>query len=100
MPSWSAFNSLVTTAHIEEQSVCFFPVVLNPVTDYATVFTAVDNVLDLLTQLDRTSLIVTSYGTRNQTGIPEQIKGLGSLNGHISYDENCLQMFGQVTEGQ
>ena len=62
--------------------------------------TAVDNLLDKLTQLDRTSLIVTSYGTRNQTGIPEQINGLGSLNGHISYDENCLELFGQVHEGQ
>ena len=67
MPSWSAFNSLVIAEHIEEQSVGFLPVVLRPVTDYATVFTAVDNLLDLLTQLDQTSLIVTSYDMQNQT---------------------------------
>ena len=58
---------LIGNHHIEEQSVGFLPVVLRPVTDYATVFTAVDNSLHLLTQLDQTSLIVASYGMRNQT---------------------------------
>ncbi len=41
MQSWSAFNSLVTTEHIEEQIVSFLPVVPHPVRDYATVFTTV-----------------------------------------------------------
>ena len=67
---------------------------------YATVFTAVYNFLDLLTQLDQTSLIVTSYSTRSQTGTTGQIQVLGNLNGHISYDENCLELFGQVPEEQ
>ena len=62
--------------------------------------TVVENFLDKLTQLDRTSLVVTSYGTRNQTGTPGQIQRLGYLNGYISYDENCLELFWQVLEGQ
>ena len=53
-----------------------------------------------LTQLDQTSLIITSYGTRNQTGTPRQIQGLGSLNRRISYDENCFELIVQVPEGR
>ena len=50
MPSWSAFNSVVTTKDITEQSVGFLPVIPHPVTDYTTVFTAMDNFLDVLSQ--------------------------------------------------
>ena len=78
IPSWSAINSLVTTENIEEQSVGFLHVVPHPVTENVTEYTVVDNFLDILTQLDLTSLIVTSYGTRNQTGTPGQIQGLGN----------------------
>ena len=100
-----AINSMVTSDHTEEQSVGFLAAVPHPVTvtDYANVFTISqlsDKFLYKLTQLDQTSLIVTSYGTRNQTKSPEQMQGLGSLNGHISYDENCLELFGQVPEWQ
>ena len=98
IPSWSAFNSFVTTEHIEEQSVGFLHVISHPVTDNATEYTAVDNFLDILTQLDLTSLIVTSYGTRNQTGTTLQIQGVGNLNRHIY--EHCLELFGQIPEGQ
>ena len=53
---WIAFSSLVTIEHIEEHSVGFLLVVPHPVTDYATVSQAMDNVLDMLTELDQTSL--------------------------------------------
>ena len=70
---------MVTTEHIEEQSVGFLSVVPHPV------------------QSKRHCHIICR---RNQTGTPGQIQGLGNLNGHISHDENCLELFGQVPEGQ
>ena len=76
----------------------FLHVVSHPVTDNVTEYTAVDNLCDILNQLDLTSLIVTSHGTRNQTGTPGQIQGVGNFNRHIY--ENCLQLFGQIPEGQ
>ena len=56
MPPWNAFNSLATTEHIDEHSVGFLHVVPHPATDYASVFPAIDNVVDMLTQLAETRL--------------------------------------------
>ena len=56
MPPWNAFNSLATIEHIDEHSVGLLHVVPHPATDYASVFPAKDNVLDMLTQLAETRL--------------------------------------------
>ena len=73
---WNSDFFLRRSEHIEEQSVGFLPVVKYPVTGIHNV-TAIDNLLDILPQLDQTSLIVTSYNTRNQTGTSRKIQELG-----------------------
>ncbi len=40
MPSWSAFNSVVSNESLDEKIVGFLPVIPHPVTEYATVYTA------------------------------------------------------------
>ena len=91
---WYPPNTLESTAWAS--CLLYLP---HPVMYHATVCTYVHTLVDILSQLDQTGLIVTSYCTQNQTGTPGQIQGLGNLNGHISCDENCLELFGQVPEG-
>ena len=51
MPSWGAFNSIVTEENIPEKAVGFLPVLSHPVTDHETVFTAMHNLLNVPNQL-------------------------------------------------
>lgn len=53
IPSWSAFNSILTEDNRVKQRVGFLPVLPHPVTDYATVYTALCNFVDILKQLDQ-----------------------------------------------
>lgn len=43
MPSWSAFNSLVTDEDVPEKIVGFLPGLPYPVTEYETVYKALKN---------------------------------------------------------
>lgn len=43
IPSWSAFNSLVTDENVPLKIVGFLPVSPFPVTEYATVYTSLNN---------------------------------------------------------
>jgi hypothetical protein len=58
MPSWSAFNSLVTKENLNEQVVGFLPLIPHPVTDYTTVYTAMKNFQETLRQLDQSYLAI------------------------------------------
>lgn len=59
MPSWSAFNSLVTHEDVPQKIIGFLPVLPYPVTEYATVYTALKNFQDILSQLDQSHLPIT-----------------------------------------
>ena len=105
MPSWSDFNSVVTTEHIAEQSVGFLPVLPYPVTDCATVFTAMDNFLDVLNQLDQTSLIVTCdegvYHIAREIKLihPDKFKGLVLCMGSFHMMKIVLGCLGKYLKG-
>ena len=59
MPSWSAFNSVVTQETLPEKAVGFLPVLPHPVTDHSTVYTALKNFQSCLNQLHQTNMAVT-----------------------------------------
>ncbi|OXU18367.1 hypothetical protein TSAR_009883 [Trichomalopsis sarcophagae] len=56
VPSWSCFNSLVTVDNRARQQIGYLPIILAPVTKYATVYTALCNFKDLLQQLNQNYL--------------------------------------------
>ena len=58
MPSWSAFNSLVTDESVAQKIIGFLPVLPYPVTEYATVYTSLKNFQDILSQLQQSHLPV------------------------------------------
>lgn len=58
MPTWSAFNSLVTDEEVAQKIIGFLPVLPYPVTEYATVYTALKNFQDILGQLEQSHLPV------------------------------------------
>ena len=58
MPSWSAFNSLVTNENLPVKIVGFSPVLPYPVTEHATVYTALKNFQEILGKLEQTHLPV------------------------------------------
>jgi len=53
MPSWSAFTSLVTDESVAQKIIGFLPVLPDPVTEYATVYTSLKNFQDILSQLQQ-----------------------------------------------
>lgn len=57
-PSWSAFNSFLTEDTRTQQNVGFLPILPYPVTDFATVYTALCNFKDILFQLNQQNLPV------------------------------------------
>ncbi len=57
-PSWPAFNSVVTEERLPERIVGFLPVIPYPVTEYQTVYSALKNFQDILSQLDQSVLPV------------------------------------------
>ena len=57
-PMWSSFNSVVCFDERLLQIVGFFPILSYPVTEYATVYTALCNFLDILNQLEQKELPV------------------------------------------
>ena len=59
MPSWSAFNSLITDEHVTKKNIGFLPVLPYPVTEYSVVYTSLKNFQDVLSQLDQSHLPVT-----------------------------------------
>ena len=59
MPSWSAFNSVVSKETLSQKDSTVLPVIPSPVTDHQTLFTALKNFQDTLNQLSQTHLAVT-----------------------------------------
>lgn len=57
-PSWSSFNSIVTTDNRCKQIVGYLPVLPFPVTDPSTVYTCLCNFKDLLSQLKQKYLAI------------------------------------------
>ena len=62
MPSWSAFNPVVSKETLSQKIVGFLPVIPSPVTDHQTVYTALKNFQDILKQLSQAHLAVTCDG--------------------------------------
>ena len=56
MPSWNAFNSVVTDEKVPERIVGFLPILQHPVTEYNTVYTAITNFQNVLGQLSQNHL--------------------------------------------
>ncbi len=59
IPSWSGFNSLITDEELPQQTVGFLPVLPFPVTEYRTVYTALKNFQDILSQLGQSNMAIT-----------------------------------------
>lgn len=51
MPSWSASNTIWTVDNVPVKSLAFLPVPPHPVTDYATVYSAMRNFTTIASQL-------------------------------------------------
>ena len=62
MPSWNAFNSVITKEQVPERIVGFLPILPFPVTRYDTVYTALKNFQNVLSQLTQNHLAVTCDG--------------------------------------
>ena len=58
MPSWSAFNSVTSDEELHRIAVGFFPVLPHPVTQFSTMYTALSNFQDILSQLKQTNMAV------------------------------------------
>lgn len=56
MPSWSASNSVWTEEAIPLKNLAFLPVLPHPVTEYATVYTAMKNFMDICSQLTQNEI--------------------------------------------
>ena len=59
MPSWSGFNSIVTSENVPQKKVGFLPLIPQPVTQYATVYTALKNFQNVLSQLKQAHIAIT-----------------------------------------
>ena len=59
MPSWSAFNSVITDKDVPIRVVRFLPILPFAVTDYKTVYTAMKNFQNLLGQLKQKRFPIT-----------------------------------------
>ncbi len=59
VPSWTAFNSIITKEDLTEKVVGFLPLIPQPVTEYATVYTALKNFQNVLGQLKQDNLAIT-----------------------------------------
>ena len=59
MPSWSAFDTVITKEQVPERIVGFLPILPFPVTRYDTVYTALKNFQNVLSQLTQNHLAVT-----------------------------------------
>ncbi len=58
MPSWAAFNALVTDENLPLKIIGFLPVIPHPVTSYSTVYTALLNFQDVLSQLTQSKMAI------------------------------------------
>lgn len=59
VPSWSAFNTIFSEEERSTQVIGFMPIIPRPVTEYATVYTALHNFKNILGQLKQSKLPVT-----------------------------------------
>ena len=58
VPSWAGCHSLLSTSNVSIMQVGFLPYLPYPVTDHSTVYTAMNNFLSVLSQLNQNSLPV------------------------------------------
>ncbi len=58
MPSWGASNSTWTDDHILVKSIAFLPLLPHPVTEYATVYSAMKNFVAVGSQLVQTEILM------------------------------------------
>ena len=58
MPSWSAYNSVISTETLPESVVGFLPLLPYPVTQYDTVYTSLANFQDVLNQLQQEKIAI------------------------------------------
>ena len=58
MPSWASIHSLIFKSNFPIMQVRFLPMISHPVTENSTVYTAMNNFLQVLPQLDQWSMPV------------------------------------------
>ena len=58
MPSWASIRSLISKSNVPIMQVGFLPMIPHPVTEHSTVYTAMNNFLKVLPQLDQRSMPV------------------------------------------
>ena len=59
MPSWSAFNSVISEETLNERIVGFIPLIPYHVTEYITVYTALKKIQEIRRQLNQSHLPIT-----------------------------------------
>ena len=58
MPSWASICSLISKSNVPIMHAGFLPMIPHPVTEHSTVYTAMNNFLKILPQLDQRSMPV------------------------------------------
>ena len=58
MPSWASIRSLISKSNVPIMQVGFLPMIPHPVTEHSTVYTAMNDFLKVLPQLDQRSVPV------------------------------------------
>ena len=58
LPTWGALNSLITNSKLPIMQTGFLPFIPHPVTEHATVHTAMKNFIKVLQQLDQKALLI------------------------------------------
>ena len=105
MPTWSAFNSLISEDDIPEKIVGFLPVIPHPVTDYKTVYSALKNFQSILSQLEQDHMPVTCdegvYHIAREIILdhPEEFKNLVLCMGSFHMMKIVLACFGKYLNG-
>ena len=105
MPTWSAFNALISEDDIPEKIVGFLPVIPHPVTDYKTVFSALKNFQSILSQLEQDHMSVTCdegvYHIAREIMLdhPEEFKNLVLCMGSFHMMKIVLRCFGKYLNG-
>jgi hypothetical protein len=105
MPSWSAFNSVITDETVPQKIIGFLPVIPHPVTEYATVYTALKNFQSILGQLKQSHIAVTGdegvyhIAREIQLQHPTEFKNIVLCIGSFHMIKVVLGCIGKYIEG-
>ena len=105
VPSWSAFNALCSKEELQQKHVGFLPVIPYPVTQHATVYTALMNFNSILDQLDQNFLPVAcdegvyAIAREIQLSSPDKFKNIVLVLGAFHMAKILLGCLGKYVRG-